>query len=255
MEYFSHTHLIIHQLCESLSYLAGGYVYRKQSTSTLSIKLSSSAQILLLLGLVTGALWGSKLLAMLTYLDALKNQPISVWLEGKTIVGGLLGGLIGIEVSKKLMNITSSTGDRFVYPLLLGMVIGRIGCLQSGIEDYTFGIPTSLPWGMNLGDGISRHPTALYEIIFLMMLSLMLRVVKFKVSGTRFKIFLICYLIFRFFIDFLKPPHGPIIVIKNILPANSYYGLSAIQVACLLGLAYYFYWFLCQTQQRYRSAL
>lgn len=135
------------------------------------------------------------------------------------------------------------------------MVIGRIGCLQSGIEDYTFGIPTSLPWGMNLGDGISRHPTALYEIIFLVMLSLMLRVVKFKVSGTRFKIFLICYLIFRFFIDFLKPPHGPIIVIKNILPANSYYGLSAIQVACLLGLAYYFYWFLCQTQQRYRSAL
>ena len=141
--------------------------YRKQSTSTLSIKLSSSAQILLLLGLVTGALWGSKLLAMLTYLDALKNQPISVWLEGKTIVGGLLGGLIGIEVSKKLMNITSSTGDRFVYPLLLGMVIGRIGCLQSGIERLYLGIPTSFTLKfMNLGDGISRHPTALYEIIF-----------------------------------------------------------------------------------------
>lgn len=254
MEYFNNTHLIIHQMCEFASYIAGGYVYRKQSTSTFSIKLSSSAQILLLLGLVTGALWGSKLLAMLTYLDALENQPISVWLEGKTIVGGLLGGLIGIEVSKKLMNITTSTGDRFVYPLLFGMVIGRVGCLQAGIEDYTFGTPTSLPWGMDLGDGISRHPTALYEIIFLVLLFFILRVVKFKVSGTKFKIFLVCYLVFRFFIDFLKPPHGSAIVIKDILPATSYYGLSAIQIACLFGLAYYLYWFLCQAQQRYRNA-
>lgn len=254
MEYFNHTHLIIHQMCEFVSYLAGGYVYKKQSTSILSIKLSSSVQILLFLGLVTGALWGSKLLAMLTYFNALENQPISVWLEGKTIVGGLLGGLIGIEISKKLLNIKSSTGDRFVYPLLLGMVIGRIGCLQAGIEDYTFGTPTSLPWGMDLGDGVPRHPTALYEIIFLVLLFLVLRAIKFKVSGTKFKMFLICYLIFRFFIDFLKPPHGPTIVIKDILPANSYYGLSAIQLACLLGLAYYLYLFLCQTQPRYRNS-
>ena len=40
-----------------------------------------------------------------------------------------------------------STGDLFVVPLCVGTAIGRIGCFLSGLEDRTYGTPTSLPWG------------------------------------------------------------------------------------------------------------
>jgi hypothetical protein len=43
-----------------------------------------------------------------------------------------------------------------------------------GVYEETYGLPSSLPWAMDLGDGIQRHPVALYEIIFLIALWLSL---------------------------------------------------------------------------------
>lgn len=73
-----------------------------------------------------------------------------------TVVGGLLGGLVGVELSKKIIGVRTSSGDLFSYPLILGMMIGRVGCL-GGLEDNTYGEATTLPWGMDLGDGVMRH--------------------------------------------------------------------------------------------------
>ncbi len=39
----------------------------------------------------------------------------------QSIVGGLLGGLIGVEIGKKYAGVTESTGDRFVVPILVGL--------------------------------------------------------------------------------------------------------------------------------------
>ena len=36
-------------------------------------------------------------------------------------------------------------------------------CRESGLMPQTFGTPTSLPWGTDLGDGIARHPVQVYE--------------------------------------------------------------------------------------------
>ena len=58
----------------------------------------------------------------------------------------------------------------FTYPLILAIIIGRIGCFSMGVFEETYGLPTTLPWGMNLGDNIPRHPVCLYEIIFLIFL-------------------------------------------------------------------------------------
>ena len=241
----THEHIIIHQIFEFIGYLVGGYIFRNNSkTTVLKQHLNLEQKVMLIFGLLCGALLGSKALATLNYWDALQTMPLSAWLGGKTIVGGLLGGLIGIEISKKLQKITTSTGDAFTIPLIVGMAIGRIGCAQAGIEDYTFGNPTTLPWGMNLGDGIPRHPTAIYEIIFLVILGTILHKIQFKTSGLKFKIFMTSYLAFRLLVDFLKPPHGDFAPIKDILPATSFFGLSAIQVACVLGLIYYSYEFI-----------
>ena len=92
---------------------------------------------------------------------------------GKTIVGGLLGGLIGVELTKRLVRWKHSTGDDFVYPLMLGLGLGRIGCFLTGLDDHTYGTPTTWFTGVNFGDGVYRHPTQLYEILFLIVLALL----------------------------------------------------------------------------------
>ena len=59
--------------------------------------------------------------------------------------------------------ITLRTGARFALPLAVGVAVGRIGCYLAGLDDFTYGTPTTLPWGHDFGDGIARHPVQLYE--------------------------------------------------------------------------------------------
>jgi hypothetical protein len=89
---------------------------------------------------------------------------------GKTIVGALIFGLISVELIKRYIGVRQSTGDLYAIPLALGIAIGRIGCFLTGLSDNTYGTPTNLPWAINFGDNILRHPTQLYEIIFLLLL-------------------------------------------------------------------------------------
>jgi len=89
---------------------------------------------------------------------------------GKTIVGALIFGLISVELMKRYIGVRQSTGDLYAIPLALGIAIGRIGCFLTGLDDNTYGTPTTLPWAINFGDGIPRHPTQLYEIAFLVAL-------------------------------------------------------------------------------------
>ena len=122
-----------------------------------------------------------------------------------------------------------SSGDLFVFPILLGLIIGRIGCFTMGIHEETYGIPTRFFTGMNLGDGMLRHPVTLYEIVFLIGLWVLLaRCSKHYVvaEGLLFKTFLLSYCIFRFLLDFIKPHY-------NLA------GLSTIQWASLAGIIYY----------------
>jgi len=145
---------------------------------------------------------------------------------GKTIVGGLLGGWLGVELVKRFCRIRTRTGDLFAIPLCIGIAIGRIGCLLAGLADDTYGKPTSLPWGVEFGDSIARHPTQAYEIAFLIILGLVLQFVSKRPhsNGALFRIFIAAYLGWRLLIDFLKPQ--PLIG-----------GLNAIQWACCAGIA------------------
>ena len=109
----------------------------------------------------------------------------------------------------------------------MGIAVGRIGCFLSGLVDRTYGVATGLPWGVDFGDGITRHPTQLYEIVFLAGLGILLLVLSGRLSvGDRFKLFMIGYLAFRLTVDFVKP-------------AVRIGGLAAIQWAALAVIAYY----------------
>ena len=80
-----------------------------------------------------------------------------------SIAGVLAGAIVGVEAYKAVRRIGGSTGAVFAGPLALGVVIGRWGCLFAGLPDYTYGTPTRLPWGVDLGDGVPRHPVEVYE--------------------------------------------------------------------------------------------
>ena len=195
-------------------------------------EISPSQRTSVSVGALVGALLGAKLLVALQHLNLLGTDWrmfLLVLLQGKTIVGALLGGLIGVEVTKQHIGVRRSTGDSFVYPVLFGMVLGRVGCFLTGLSDRTYGIATTLPWGVDFGDGISRHPTQLYEVAFLLLLFLALKghEKRPRKEGDLFKFYMIAYLSFRFFVDFIKPEFRPVL------------GLSAIQMACLGGLIYY----------------
>ncbi|MEZ0369957.1 MAG: prolipoprotein diacylglyceryl transferase, partial [Candidatus Sericytochromatia bacterium] len=116
------------------------------------------------------------------------------------------------------------TGDAYVLPLCVGIALGRIGCFLTGLDDHTYGLATTLPWGVDFGDGLLRHPTQLYEAAFMLLLApLGARLARLR-PGAGFQAFMAGYCAFRLGIEWLKPT------------LKIYAGLSAIQWACLLGL-------------------
>jgi phosphatidylglycerol---prolipoprotein diacylglyceryl transferase len=177
-----------------------------------------------------GATLGSKLLYWLEDpLATLGHIGDAVFLlGGKTIVGALVGALFAVEATKKSLGINRRTGDLFAVPLCVGIAIGRVGCFLTGLDDHTAGVATSLPWGVNFGDGVPRHPTQLYEIAFALLLAGLIVAVSRRPhgEGDLFKIFMVGYLAFRLSVDLLKPK----------VPLA---GLSSIQWACILMLLYY----------------
>jgi phosphatidylglycerol---prolipoprotein diacylglyceryl transferase len=220
-----------HLAFESLGYFAGARVYFARRHSAPGSTLPLEQNLWLLVGCIFGAWAGSKLLAWLEsphlYLAALVRDPREL-LGGKTIVGGLLGGWAGIEIAKCRLGITHSTGDAFVWPLAVGNAIGRLGCFFTGLSDRTYGLATTLPWGVDFGDGIVRHPTQIYESLYVLALATALTLTtrhRDLPAGARFRLYFAGYCLFRFLIEFIKPRETPLL------------GLSAIQFASLLGVA------------------
>src|ERR1700744_314567 len=88
---------------------------------------------------------------------------LNLWLSGmpgiaRSVEGALAGGIFAIELYKWRAGISLRTGARFALPLAVGIAIGRLGCYFAGLDDFTYGTPTALPWGHDFGDGILRHP-------------------------------------------------------------------------------------------------
>ena len=216
---------------------AGGLLYWRQSNAA-SQPSDKWTRWGLLAGAAVGAGIGSRSLYVLQYWNALAGQPLTAWLGGKTIVGGLLGAIVGVETAKRFLHWQASTGDGFVVPLVAAMIIGRIGCQLSGISDLTYGNVTTLPWGWDYGDGLSRHPTALYEILGIGVLACCVLRGSFATQpGDRFRAFIVGYLLLRLCVDFLKPPFG--LASAGALVPDRWGALSAIQWACIAGVAYY----------------
>lgn len=219
----------IHLILEYLAFFIGYryYVYLRKKQIDF---IQTTNRFSIILGAAIGAFLGSRIIGFFEN-PILPENLISLVkaLNTKTIMGGLFGGLLGVELTKKIIHEKKSSGDLFMFPIILGIFIGRIGCFLSGTNEFTYGNVTSSFLGMNLGDNLTRHPIALYELIFLIMLFLFLWRLKDKglKNGLLFEYFMISYFAFRFFIEFIKP---------NIF---FIFGLSSIQILSLTCLLYY----------------
>jgi prolipoprotein diacylglyceryltransferase len=219
-----HPHLVL----ELIAYTVGFQLYLRTRRRFARAGAPFEQNMWLIVGCVFGALVGSKVLAFVESFNHYSQHLADprTWAGGKTIVGGLLGGWAGVELAKKRLAIRHSTGDAFVFPLILGTCIGRVGCFLTGLDDHTHGSHSALPWAVNFGDG-PRHPTQLYEIAFLLLLGATLWASsrRPRSNGHMFRLFMLGYLGFRFAVEFLKSRETPVGF------------LSAIQLACLLGSA------------------
>ena len=218
-----------HAVFEGLGYSAGFLAYLRERRR-LGDVVRTERRTWIIVAAVLGGIVGSRLL----YLAENPVELASRWgdtsflLGGKSIVGGLIGGLLAVEWIKKRLGVSVSTGDVLALPLILGIAIGRVGCFLSGLPDQTYGVATTLPWGIDFGDGVARHPTQLYEIAFLVVLALLMvrHGDRLAAAGDRFRFFMLAYLTFRLLVDVLKP--GIPIV-----------GASVIQWACMTTIVYY----------------
>lgn len=225
--------ILLHPVLESLGiFLAMRYYFYLKRKS--KEKLPLNITLAVLIGATAGALIGSKIIGNLEKPSVLFGQDFSFvrfW-TNNTIIGGLAFGLIGVELAKKTVSHKESTGDLVVFPLLLAMIIGRIGCFFTGIYEETYGLPTDSIFGMHLGDQYLRHPVALYEIAFLAFMWFELKMIDGKKkypSGFLFQIFMLSYFSFRFLLDFIKPREAII------------WNLGTIQITCIFVILYYIY--------------
>jgi phosphatidylglycerol:prolipoprotein diacylglycerol transferase len=217
-----------HWFFEALAYFVAFRVYlwlKKRDGDV----VTDEARWWVIAAMAGGATIGSKILFWFEdpHLTAAHWNDPRYLMSGKTIVGAMIGGLIAVEWAKRRMGITRRTGDLLALPIIVGTAIGRIGCFLTGTEDHTVGSFTNMPWGVNFGDG-PRHPTQLYEILFLIVLGIFIVRLSRRLhrEGDLFKCYFVAYLAFRFAVDFLKPE------------VRIVAGLSSIQLASLFALLY-----------------
>jgi len=169
-------------------------------------------------GALLGGAIGARVSTLWGYVDSAPDPSLAGALldGGKSILGGLTGAYVGALVAKRILGYRRSTGDLFAPAVAIGMAVGRIGCLLT----EQIGTPTSLPWGIRVGpetaariphcpwcaSGVAMHPSMLYEIGFHLAAFFVLMRLRgrLRVEGDVFKLYLLGYAVFRFWVEFVR---------------------------------------------------
>lgn len=149
-------HLTFDLLAAGLAMVSGWLVYGwrfRDSLPRMTRRIGPGYFLALGLGSIAGAYFLGTLNMVVSGLPGL----------GRSILGALTGAIAMVELYKWRKGAAGSTGYVYVIPFCVSVSVGRLGCFLSGLDDFTHGTPTDLPWGWDYGDGILRHPVQLYE--------------------------------------------------------------------------------------------
>ncbi len=185
------------------------FIFRKLARDR-KIPMSEDDMLDYLLYCALGVLIGSRLFYFIFYSPwTLLQNPLEffmVWHGGMSFHGGLIGVVVlGIIFCLRKGYDILEIADISVIPAILALAIGRI---TNFINGELYGRVTDVPWAVDFGDGLPRHPSQLYEAakgFFTFTTLWLLRNKDFK-KGTLFSLFLLMYGTFRFLIEFVRQP-------------------------------------------------
>jgi phosphatidylglycerol:prolipoprotein diacylglycerol transferase len=162
----------------------------------------------LAVGAFCGAMLGAKLPFVLSDWEGLLSGS-AWWSHGKTILCGLIGGYLGVELAKWSLDVRIKTGDTFVLPVAAAVAIGRLACFAAGC---CYGSVTDLPWGVVCAaaadePGVRRHPTQLYEAAFHLLAAAVIYGLQRRglFRGQLIKLYILAYLGYRLLTEFIRP--------------------------------------------------
>ena len=170
---------------------------------------------------------------------------VRIWEGGMAIYGAVILGSVGAWIGARQAGIRFwSVVDAIAPGVLLAQAIGRLG---NYFNQELYGLPTDLPWGLEipasnpaypvgLPDGLTFHPTFLYEMIWnLAGVALILLLEKrFKLQwGKVFALYLIVYSLGRAWIESIRIDPSEIVLGLRINIWSALIGL-AIGIAIIL---------------------
>ena len=144
------------------------------------------------------------------------DEPISIfyiWKGGMSFHGGLLGVIIAFYMFARNHNKSFFQVSDFMAPMIpIGLGAGRIG---NFINKELIGRPmeASMPWAMDYGDHIARHPSSLYQALtegLLLFLIIWFYSSKQRPSMAVSAVFVMSYGSFRFITESFRTPDSHI---------------------------------------------
>jgi len=202
MPFILNIHYVFDLLAVASALISGALIYKWQFESYMEKTAASVGQgyfIALSMGSIIGAFG----------LGTLNLYLSGEAIIGRSIIGTVFGAIITVEIYKLFKGTKGSTGYIYVIPFCVLVAVGRLGCFFSGMDDYTYGIVTTRPWGLDFGDGQIRHPVQLYESMSMLLCAF--GIILILKSRTEYIIqygFYICigfYASQRFVWEFFKP--------------------------------------------------
>jgi phosphatidylglycerol---prolipoprotein diacylglyceryl transferase len=169
----------------------------------------------LLIWIIPGGLVGARLLHVVDRWDFYAANPqaiLAVQNGGLAILGAILGGTIGGLIGARRLGLPVwPLADAAAPGVVLGMAIGRLGCLVTGdalgpATDGSWGIVYLNERAMAPALGVAFQPTFFYEMllglaIFATLWSLRRRL---RVDGQLFALYLGLYALGKFALTFLR---------------------------------------------------
>ncbi len=192
-----------------LGFLAGWWLARRRAAQPSSTWTPAEVDDLIFFCAV-GVILGGRLGWMLIYgTERILADPLGIfriWEGGMSFHGGLVGVLVALAMFAGRRNRKVADVFDFTAPLpAIGFGAGRIGNFING---ELWGKPTDVPWALVV-DGVALHPSQLYEALcegLVLFVILWWFTAKPRPRLAPSGLFLLCYGVFRFAVEFVRVP-------------------------------------------------
>jgi prolipoprotein diacylglyceryl transferase len=175
---------------------------------------------------------------------------LRIWEGGLAIYGAVSFGAVGVFIASRQLGLRFwSVADAVAPGLLIAQGIGRMG---NYFNQELFGLPTTLPWGLQipstnpaypvgLPEGLLFHPTFLYEMLWNFSGAALLLLLAARLNlqwGKVFALYLVVYSTGRIWVEAIR-----------IDPSEIILGLRLNIWSALIGLTLGIILFLVQSRQ------